>query len=405
MLLGNILAQVAPVEIPDSVPTAKQELEMLKSLPLDELIDTVVRKMVAFTIDLVIAVIVFVVGKYIIHKLLDLLRSIMVRRKVDRSLANFSLSFVKIALYFILIVIVIGILGIETSSFLALFASAGVAVGMALSGTLQNFAGGVLILLLKPYKLGDYIEAQGYAGSVKEIQIFHTVINTPDNKSILIPNGGLSTGSINNYSREEYRRLDWTVSISYGDSVEAARKAMLAICDADERIVKMYVEDDNDMRKAGILSKDQYGQAMEMCKPSNAVPWAQRSWWYRLWHKPEVGDKPEDLKASKEERIRIIAPKVDRSPRVYVSQLADSSVNLTLRAWTRNEFYWDVFFYVNEKIYNELPLHGINFPFPQMQVHMSQPDDETQAESPEPKPIAPPEYDPQHAEPEPQEDT
>lgn len=405
MLLGNILAQVAPVEIPDSVPTAKQELEMLKSLPLDELIDTVVRKMVAFTIDLVIAVIVFVVGKYIIHKLLDLLRSIMVRRKVDRSLANFSLSFVKIALYFILIVIVIGILGIETSSFLALFASAGVAVGMALSGTLQNFAGGVLILLLKPYKLGDYIEAQGYAGSVKEIQIFHTVINTPDNKSILIPNGGLSTGSINNYSREEYRRLDWTVSISYGDSVEAARKAMLAICDADERIVKMYVEDDNDMRKAGILSKDQYGQAMEMCKPSNAVPWAQRSWWYRLWHKPEVGDKPEDLKASKEERIRILAPKVDRSPRVYVSQLADSSVNLTLRAWTRNEFYWDVFFYVNEKIYNELPLHGINFPFPQMQVHMSQPDDETQAESPEPKPIAPPEYDPQHAEPEPQEDT
>lgn len=405
MLLGNILAQVAPVEIPDSVPTPKQELEMLKSLPLDELIDMVVRKMVTFTIDLVIAVIVFVVGKYIISKLLDLLRSIMVRRKVDRSLTNFSISFVKIALYFTLIVIVVGILGIETSSFLALFASAGVAVGMALSGTLQNFAGGVLILLLKPYKLGDYIEAQGYAGSVKEIQIFHTVINTPDNKSILIPNGGLSTGSINNYSREEYRRLDWTISISYGDKVDAARKAMLAICNADERIVKMYIEDDQEMRKAGLSSPSQYAHAMEMCRPSATVPWTQRGWWHRLWHKPEPGDKPEDLKADKDERRRMLAPKVDRSARVYVSQLADSSVNLTLRAWTRNEYYWDVFFSINERIYNELPLHGINFPFPQMQVHMSQPESEASQSAvtaPDAPALSAPAYDTQRAEGEPQ---
>lgn len=371
MLLGNILAQIAPVELPDSVPSAKQELEMLKSLPLDELIDTVVRKMVTFTIDLAIAALVFFVGKYVIRKLVALVQSIMVRRKVDRSLAGFLLSFIKIVLYFVLTIIVIGILGIETSSFLALFASAGVAVGMALSGTLQNFAGGVLILLLKPYKVGDYIEAQGYAGSVKEIQMFHTVINTPDNKSILIPNGGLSTSSINNYSREEYRRLDWTVSISYGDNVDDARKAMLAICASDERIVKMYVEDDNDMRNAGISAADQYAQAMEMCHPNTETPWAQHSWWYRLWHKPQLGDRPDDLKDARDGRQRMLAPKVDRSARVYVSQLADSSVNLTLRAWTRNEFYWDVFFSINERIYNELPDHGINFPFPQMQVHMT----------------------------------
>lgn len=402
MLLGNILTQVGPIEIPDSIPSAKEELEMLKALPFDELVDTVVRKMVTFTIDVVIAILVFIVGKYIIRKLVSLLQSIMARRKVDRSLASFLVSFVKIALYFILIVTVIGILGIETSSFLALFASAGVAVGMALSGTLQNFAGGVLILLLKPYKLGDYIEAQGYAGSVKAIQIFHTVINTPDNKSILIPNGGLSTGSINNYSREEYRRLDWTVSISYGDSVDAARKAMLAICADDERIVKMYVEDDKEMRKAGISASDQYAQAIEMCRPNATVPWAQRGWWYRLWHKPETGDKPEDIKASKDEIKQMLTPKVDRSARVYVSQLADSSVNLTLRAWTRNEFYWDVFFSINERIYNELPLHGINFPFPQMQVHITPEDGDGTPQEPAPQ-TQPPVYDSQHAEGEPQD--
>ena len=114
---------------------------------------------------------------------------------------------------------------------------AGVAIGMALSGTLQNFAGGVLILLLKPYKIGDYIEAQGYAGTVKEIQIFFTVITTPDNKSISIPNGGLSTGSVNNWTREEYRRVSWTVSISYGDNVDAAREAILKMFAADSRVM------------------------------------------------------------------------------------------------------------------------------------------------------------------------
>ena len=142
-----------------------------------------------------------------------------------------------------MLITVIGILGLETSSFLAIFASVGVAIGMALSGTLQNFAGGVLILLLKPYKIGDYIEAQGYAGTVKEIQIFHTIITTYDNKSIIIPNGGLSTGSINNWNREAYRRVDWTISISYGDDVATARKVITDILLADHRVVKEYVED------------------------------------------------------------------------------------------------------------------------------------------------------------------
>lgn len=133
---------------------------------------------------------------------------------------------------------IIGILGIETSSFLALFASAGVAIGMALSGTLQNFAGGVLVLILKPYKVGDYIEAQGFAGTVKEILMFHTVITTPDNKTIMIPNGSLSSGSINNYSVQPRRRVDWTISIQYGDDFETAAAAIKDILNSDGRVVK-----------------------------------------------------------------------------------------------------------------------------------------------------------------------
>ena len=134
---------------------------------------------------------------------------------------------------FVLIITCIAILGIETSSFIAIFASAGVAIGMALSGTLQNFAGGVLILLLKPYKVGDFIVAEGFSGTVKEIQIFNYVIITPNNERVIIPNGGLSTNTINNYSGEKYRRLEWKVSISYGDSIDTAREVILGLINAE----------------------------------------------------------------------------------------------------------------------------------------------------------------------------
>ena len=172
---------------------------LFRSVSFDDLINKLASTVVEFAIHLAVAIFVFYVGKLIIRKLYGLTANILYRRNVDRSLSTFVLSLVKMVLYFILVVTVIGILGINTTSFVAIFASAGVAIGMALSGTLQNFAGGVLILLLKPYKVGDYIEAQGYAGVVREVQIFSTIISTPDNKSIIIPNGPLSTGSINNW--------------------------------------------------------------------------------------------------------------------------------------------------------------------------------------------------------------
>lgn len=353
--------------IPDSIPSPKEELEMLKSLPFDELVDKVVSSMVQFTINLAIAIAVFYGGKFLIGKIHKMVASIMLRRKVDASLSTFVLSLINMVLYFILIVTVIGILGIETSSFIALFASAGVAIGMALSGTLQNFAGGVLILLLKPYKVGDYIEAQGYAGTVKEIQIFHTIISTPDNKSIIIPNGGLSTGSINNYSREDYRRVDWTLSISYGDNVEAARQAILAIIDSDARIVKKFLADD---RRERLIDKSQES----MHDSQTELPEGKSSWVARIFRKPgkRMQKRFNSWQKSDDSTLLNMLPQADCSPKVMLSALADSSVNLTIRAWTLNSTYWAVYFDLNERFYNELPAQGVNFPFPQLDVHVSQ---------------------------------
>ena len=341
-------------------------METLKTMSLEELIDKSVHSIVTFAINLAIAIIVFYIGKFIIRKIHNAVATIMIKRSVDKSLTTFVLSLIRIVMYFILIVTVIGILGIETSSFIALFASAGVAIGMALSGTLQNFAGGVLILLIKPYKVGDYIEASGYSGTVKEIQIFNTIITTPDNKQIIIPNGGLSTSSVNNYSREEYRRVDWTIAISYGDDVDRARKAILDIIDSEPRIVKQFIEDHRDERlEAAELERQRLlDEEKEDCK--------NRSWFYRLFHRQrsKVRSKLQSIKDSQPDAVKNL-PKVDRTPVVYVSELADSSVNLSVRCWTRNTDFWGVYFALNERFYKELPeAGGVNFPFPQMQVHI-----------------------------------
>ncbi|CCZ06701.1 MULTISPECIES: mechanosensitive ion channel family protein [Culturomica] len=208
------------------------------TVSLDVLITKLVDLSVSLGSKLITALIVFLVGRWIIRKLNRLLIKIMEKRQVEASLFSFTRSLVKITLNFILVIILISVLGIETSSFIALFASAGVAIGMALSGTLQNFAGGVMILLFKPFKVGDFIEAQGQSGSVKEIQIFNTIISTPDNKIIIIPNGGLSTGITKNYSKEEMRRVDWEFGIAYGDNYDTAKKVIEKLLASDERILK-----------------------------------------------------------------------------------------------------------------------------------------------------------------------
>ena len=210
----------------------------LSTMSLDTLVNKLIDLSVSFGSKLLVALLVFFIGRWIVKKLNRLVINILTKRHVKASLATFTKSLVSITLNFTLVIIIISVLGIETSSFIALFASAGVAVGMALSGTLQNFAGGVMILLFKPFKVGDYIEAQGQSGTVKEIQIFNTIITTTDNKVIIIPNGGLSTGIMMNYSKESQRRVDWVFGIGYGDSYEHAKTVIARLLDNDPRVLK-----------------------------------------------------------------------------------------------------------------------------------------------------------------------
>ena len=188
---------------------------------------------------ILIAVLVFVVGRFLISLLNKFIRRLMDKRKVDVSIKTFVKSLVNILLTILLIISVVGALGVETTSFAALLASAGVAVGMAFIRQSAELCRGLVILLFKPYKVGDWIETQqGSAGTVKEIQIFHTILTTADNKLIYIPNGSLSSGVVTNYSHQETRRVEWIIGIDYGEDYEKVQKIVYEILAADKRILK-----------------------------------------------------------------------------------------------------------------------------------------------------------------------
>lgn len=186
---------------------------------------------------ILIAAVVFIVGRFLISMLNKFVGRLMDKRKIDVSIKTFVKSLVNILLTVLLIISVVGALGVETTSFAALLASAGVAVGMALSGNLQNFAGGLVVLLFKPYKVGDWIESQGVSGTVKEIQIFHTILATADNKVIYVPNGAMSSGVVTNYSHQTTRRVEWIVGIDYGEDFEKVQRILSDILAADKRIL------------------------------------------------------------------------------------------------------------------------------------------------------------------------
>ena len=339
-MMALITAPTANKEVADSISAEIKHTEsVLSSLSFDEIVQRLVDGAVDLGVRILIAVVVFYIGKLIINKIHTIIKAIMLKHNFDKSLTTFVLSVVKITLLFVLIVSIIGILGIETSSFIAIFASAGVAIGMALSGTLQNFAGG------------------------------NTILNTPDNKSIIIPNGGLSTGTINNYSKEEYRRVSWDISISYGDDVDVARKVALEILEADSRVVKKYREDDKEMRQAAQeLAPDNEEKEEKQDEKKE-----KKSFFQRIFgRKPKLKDEVEKWKEEQAEKIKAKIPKVDCTPTVSLSALADSSIVVTIRAWTRSEFYWGVLYDVNEKIYKEFPKNGLSFPYPQMDIHVTQ---------------------------------
>ncbi len=204
---------------------------------LDQFIDRLIDMGVSAGKHVLVALIVFIVGRFLVRLINKLVARMLDRPNIDDSVQSFMKSFVNILLMVLLIVSVISTLGINTTSIAALLASAGVAVGMALSGNLQNFAGGLIVLLFKPYRVGDWIEAQGVQGSVTEIQIFHTVVKTGDNKVIFIPNGAMSSGVVINYSLMPTRRLQWTIGIDYGEDVERVRGIILNILNSDKRIL------------------------------------------------------------------------------------------------------------------------------------------------------------------------
>lgn len=193
---------------------------------------------IANGIKVLVAIVIAVIGLWIINKIVKGFKKLLVARNIDETLVPFIVSLTSVTLKVLLFISVVSYLGVQMTSFIAILGAAGLAVGMALSGTLQNFAGGVILLILKPFKVGDFIDAQGHAGVVKEIQIFNTILNTPDNKVVIIPNGGLSTGAMTNFSKAETRRVDFVFGIGYGDDIDKARNIILEVANRNELILK-----------------------------------------------------------------------------------------------------------------------------------------------------------------------
>ena len=278
----------------------EQTVEELSKVDFNEVWSQLLSSAVDLGLKILVALVIYWVGKSLINLLYKVVKKALEKRHVDASINSFVLSLVRVVMMFVLIITIIGVLGINTSSFVALFASAGVAVGMALSGTLQNFAGGVMILLFKPFKVGDWIDAAGVSGGVKEIQIFNTLLTTGDNKVIIVPNAKLSNDMVVNYSKAGTRRVDWTFGIAYGDDYDKAKSVLMQFIKEDKRIQQ--------------------------------TP----------------------------------------APFVALNALADSSVQIVVRAWVDGADYWGVYFGMNERVYKEFGKYGLSFPYPQMDVHISQ---------------------------------
>ena len=236
----SIVTEVSEtIQDTSSLNQMTEGIKQLATTPVsDWLPDLVKTYVVPLGLKLLAAVIVLVLGRWVIKMIKKWMANGLMSRHGDATLHSFLSNLVSVVLYFFLIMAIVGILGINTSSLVALLASAGLAVGMSLGGTLQNFAGGVLIIMFRPFKVGDFIAAQGMEGIVSEIQIFNTHLLTTDNKEVILPNGALATGVMTNYSKQETRRVDWLFSIAYGDDYDKAKRVLRGLCDEDSRILK-----------------------------------------------------------------------------------------------------------------------------------------------------------------------
>lgn len=246
------------------------------------------------------AIITFIVGWWLIQIVLKILVKVLEKSKIEKSLVGFLRTLADFLLKMILIITTLSMVGVDMTPFFAILGGLAVAVGIALKDSLGNFAAGVMILFFKPLKVGDYIETSGVSGTVLEIQIMTTVLKTPDNKHIIIPNGKVVTSVITNYSREETRRLNLVFGVGYESDMEKVRGLLKEIIESDERILK------------------------------------------------------------------------EPAPQILMSELANSSVNFSVRMWTKASDYWNVNFDMNEKVFKVFNDNGINIPYPQVDVHINQ---------------------------------
>ena len=311
VLTAHVMENVVTLQtkgdsVVDSTKTAiKEQIQNVDSVNdvfnfLGTIFKTLIEGGIPFLLKLAGALLILWIGMKLVKRLKNSIVKMMDKRNIDKSLTGFLSSFVDVLLKVLLIIMVMDIIGIKATSFIAILGAAGLAVGFALQGTLQNFAGGVIILIMKPFKVGDYIATSGYEGFVKEIRIFNTFLTTFDNQCVILPNTDLATKSLVNYTREQYRRVDVNVGICYGQSVDKARELMLELANADTKVVN-------------------------------------------------------NIKPSK----------------VVCKAMSDSSVDICLWAWVKQEDYWEVFFRLNEQVYSKFGENGIEIAFPQVQVHMS----------------------------------
>lgn len=257
-----------------------------------------------FAVKVIAALVIYLIGIWVIRSIKHALSRHFQRKSTDRTVASFVSSLVSISLTVLLIMLTISALGVNTTSLAAVLAAGGMAVGMALSGTVQNFAGGLMILVFKPFKVGDFISAMNCSGTVTEVSMVSTKICTVDNRIISIPNGDLSSNTVDNYSVNPLRRVDWTVNVEYGSDSDLCRKLLLEIVKSDERVLNAETEGAAD-------------------------------------------------------------------PVVYLSGLNDSCISFSLRVWTEAGNYWNLYFDVNQAIYNKLPKAGVQFAYPHMDVSIS----------------------------------
>lgn len=282
--------------------------------------------MLHFGIKVLAAFLILGIGILLIRWIKSLLQKMFARRKTEPTIASFVSSFVSISLTVVLVIISISTLGVNTTSLAALLAAGGMAIGMALSGTVQNFAGGIMLLAFKPFKAGDFIEAQGTSGKVIEVNITATKILTVDNRVVILPNGALSNGVINNYNGRPLRRVDWEVSVSYGVDAQKCKEAILAILNSDKRVLQSNMN----MKK--------------LYKELNISSYQLSTVNYRMDSIP--------------------------APFVALKSLNENDITFVVRAWVRGADYWDVYFSIQERFYTELPPQGFSFAYPHMDVTM-----------------------------------